>query len=91
MGPNVKITLISKDQHCLSCTMSDQIVREVLQQIKTKNPEYQITYISLDADQECTIPAVKIHQFPSILLNNKQITAGSIITEERLEELINEI
>ena len=91
MADSISIILVSKDQHCLSCTLSDQIVREVLQQIKKKHPSYSVKHIQLSADQKCTIPAIKIHQFPSLILNDKQITAGSIITEERLEELINNI
>lgn len=88
MAEPVTIILVSKDQHCASCTISDQIVREVLEEFKKKHPEIHVEQINLESDEECKVPGVEIQQFPSILLNGKQITAGSIITEDRLEQLI---
>ncbi len=91
MAEPVTITLVSKDQHCASSTISDQIVREVLSEVKNRHPEIEMKRVKLRADETCTIPGIQIHQFPSLLLNGKQITAGSIITEERLEQLIQNI
>jgi hypothetical protein len=88
MAEPVTITLVSKDQHCASCTISDQIVREVLREIQTKHPDIQINHVKLRADEECTVPGVEIHQFPALLVRGKQVSAGSIITENRLEQLI---
>jgi len=91
MAESITILLVSQDQHLNSAAMSDQIVREVLQQVKKNHPKYSIKHIQLAPDQKCTLPAVKIHQFPSLILNGKQITAGSIISEERLDQLIKNI
>lgn len=91
MAEPVTITLVSKDQHCASCTISDQIVREVLNEVKKKHPEITIRRIKLAAGEKCGLPGVDIQQFPALLLNGRQITAGSIITEERLEQLIKNL
>ncbi len=88
MAEPITITLVSKDQYCASCTISDQIVREVLSDIRKKHPDIRIKHIKLRSDEECTVPGVEIHQFPALLVNGKQVSAGSIITEDRLEQLI---
>ena len=88
MAEPVTITMVSKDQHCASCTISDQIVREVLKGLKKKHPEIHIRRIKIGANEKCTVPGVEIHQFPTLLLNGRQISAGSIITEDRLEQLL---
>lgn len=88
MAEPVTITLVSKDQHCISCTISDQIVREVLTEVKKKHPEIHMKHVRVGANEKCTVSGVTIHQFPALLVNGKQVSAGSIITENRLEQLI---
>ncbi|MFP4562361.1 MAG: hypothetical protein ACLFRY_03540 [Spirochaetia bacterium] len=86
----VTITLISRKQHCISCEITDRIVREAIESVDRRRADIEARYIELDETEPSPV-FLKTERYPAVLIDGKQISAGEIVTEKRLLDLLANI
>lgn len=85
----VKITLISLKQPCSACLIIGGLVVEMLGKIIRDCNYVYIENIELDNLKDVhSIEGLEIENFPAIIINGEQITAGSLPMEEQLISII---
>jgi hypothetical protein len=84
------ITLVSRKQHCISCDITDRIVREAIESVDRKRTDIEARYIELDEIEPSPV-FLKTERYPAVLIDGRQISAGEVVTEEKLLELLANI
>mgnify|MGYP006297228031 CR=1 FL=1 len=84
------ITLVSRKQHCISCDITDRIVRESLKSVDRKRGDVEVEYLELDEIEPSPV-ALDTERYPAVLIDGRQVSAGEVVTEEKLLELLANI
>lgn len=84
------ITLVSRKQHCISCNITDRIVRDAVESVDRKLSDVEVRHIDLDEIEPSPVP-LEPERYPALLINGKQISAGEVVTEEKLLDLLANI
>jgi hypothetical protein len=84
------ITLVSRKQHCISCDITDRIVRQAVESVSRRRPDLDVRYIDLDEIEPSPVE-LETERYPAVLIDGKQVSGGEVVTEEKLLEILANI
>jgi len=85
----VKIELISLKQPCTACLITEGLIREILEKIRSQYDYVKIEYVKLENLKEVhKIEGLEVEKFPALIINGEQITAGSLPMKKQLISII---
>lgn len=89
MTRRVKVTVVSLKQPCSACLIIYGIIKEMLEKIQKDFEFVDIEYVELDnLKQVHSISGLEVEKFPALIINDEQLTAGSIPAKEQLISII---
>ncbi|HBM75085.1 MAG TPA: hypothetical protein DD429_05965 [Clostridiaceae bacterium] len=89
MAQKVKVTLISLKHPCTACLITYGLIKEILEKIRKDFDFVEIEYLELeDLKHIHSIPGLEVEKFPALLINDEQITAGSLPMKKQLITII---
>ena len=75
----IKITMVSLDQPCTACLIIEGHLKEMLAKLEIRMDNIEVENIIIhDLKNIHSIEGLEIEKFPALLINNEQITAGSL-------------
>lgn len=84
-----KITMVSLDQPCTACIIIEGHLKEMLAKLEIRMDNIEVENIIIhDLKNIHSIEGLEIEKFPALLINNEQITAGSLPS---LDVLLNQL
>ena len=84
------IILVSRKQHCISCDITDRIVREAVDAVDRRRPDIEVRLIELDEVEPSPV-RLEREGYPAVLIDGRQVSAGEVVTEEKLLDLLANI
>lgn len=85
----IKITMVSLDQPCTACLIIEGHLKEMLAKLEIRMDNIEVENIIIhDLKNIHSIEGLEIEKFPALLINNEQITAGSL---PPLDVLLNQL
>lgn len=92
MLPAIHIKVISLKYPCNACQIVYQAVKEVIEKVLPAFEGAKVEYLELENLKGIhEITGLEVEKFPAVLINDEQMTAGSIITKRQLEEMLREV
>ena len=89
MSNKLKITMVSLEQPCSACLIIEGHLKEMLEKLHKRVDNIYIEHIVLkDLREVHNVEGLELEKFPALLINDEQITAGSL---PPLEQLLGEI
>ncbi len=86
----MKIQVVSMKDQCTACYITENLVKEVVAECLGQFPGLELEVLSLDHPSRCRdVPGLEIEKFPAVLINGWQVSAGKILLEDELIELIS--
>ena len=85
-----EIILVSRKQHCISCDITDRIVREAVDAVDRRRPDIEVRLIELDEVEPSPV-RLEREGYPAVLIDGRQVSAGEVVTEEKLLDLLANI
>lgn len=84
--------VVSLKYPCTACLMVYQTVRESIGRILADYEGLEVEYIELENLKNIhQIDGLEVEKFPAVLINDEQVTAGSIITKCQLANMLKEV
>ena len=84
-GSSVKIKVISMKQPCTACLIIDNLLKETLTKLQKEQPWIKVEFIELDnLKQVGMVPGLEVEKLPAILINDEQVTAGSLPSRQQI-------
>ncbi len=91
MLQGVHIKVVSMKYPCTACLMVYQLVKESVDRILKEFEGLAVEYVELENLRNVSqIGGLEVEKFPAVLINDEQVTAGSIITRRQLAGLLEE-
>lgn len=85
----VKISLVTLKQPCTACLITGNLIREMLEKVGRELDYAEIEYVELDSLKAAhSVDGLEVESLPAVLINNEQITAGSLPMKNQLISLI---
>ena len=84
------IILVSRKQHCISCDITDRIVREAVDAVDRRRPDIEVRLIELDEVEPSPV-RLEREGYPAVLIDGKQVSGGEVVTQEKLLDLLANI
>lgn len=85
----IKITLVSLKDPCTSCNIIYGLIKEALEKVQKEYSNVEVELIELDHIKKASeVEGLEVEKFPAVLVNNEQITAGSLLTKRQLVSII---
>jgi len=85
----ITITLVSLKDPCTACNIIYGLIKETLEKIQKEYSNVEVKLIELDHIKKAAeVEGLEVEKFPAVLINNEQITAGSLITKRQLASII---
>jgi hypothetical protein len=89
MEEKVTIKLVSLKEPCTACFIIGGLIRETLVKLQREYTGIDIEIIELEKlEQIYDIPGMEVEKLPAILINDVQVTAGSLPSKQQLITLI---
>ena len=87
--PNVNVKLIALKEPCTACLITGDLLRELLAKIQKEQPGLEVEFVILDnLKQVAMVKGLEVPKFPAILINDEQVTAGSLPSKQQLLTMI---
>ncbi len=78
--------MVSLEQPCTACTITTNLVIEILTKRQKKQDSFDLDVIKLKHIKElCAIEGVEVEKLPLIIVDGEQITAGTFPSKGALE------
>ena len=85
----ITITLVSLKDPCTSCHIIYGLIKEMLEKVQKEYSNIEVKFIELEHIKKAAeIEGLEVEKFPAVLINNEQITAGSLLTKQQLISII---
>lgn len=79
MSKNVTFYLVSLKEPCTACKIISGLLKDMIKKLEKRYSNVETYYITLNhPDEASTIEGLEIKRFPALLINSKQITAGTL-------------
>lgn len=89
MASKVVVTLIEAQQPCTACLITGNLIKEMLDRIKKDHSYLEIKEIKLENLKDVhSIEGLEVENFPALIVNGEQVTAGSLPMKRQLISLI---
>lgn len=89
MAEIVKVTLVSLKDPCTACQIVADAVREVLAKLYREMPFLVMEDLVLEhPNQAGRVRGLEVEKYPALLVDDEQVTAGSIPSRKWLAVLI---
>jgi len=85
----ITITLVSLKDPCTSCNIIYGLVKETLEKVQKEYNNVELKFVELDHIKKAAeVEGLEVEKFPAVLINNEQITAGSLLTKRQLVSIL---
>jgi len=85
----VKITLVSLKDPCTACNIIYGLIKETVEKVQKEYSNVEVELVELEHIKEASkVEGLEVEKFPAVLVNNEQITAGSLLTKRQLVSII---
>lgn len=85
----VKVTIVELKEPCSACLITGNLIKEMLGSICSEYSYAAMESIVLqDLKDVHDIDGLEVEKFPALLINNEQISAGSLLMKGELLSLI---
>jgi hypothetical protein len=92
MSQSTRMKVVSLKYPCTACLMIYQTVKESIDRILADYEGLEVEYIELENLKSIhQINGLEVEKFPALLINDEQITAGSVITKRQLVNMLKEV
>jgi hypothetical protein len=89
VGNKVKMKVISMKQPCTACLIIDNLLKETLTKLQKEEPRFEVEFIELDnLKQVGMVPGLEVEKLPALLINDEQVTAGSLPSKQQITSWI---
>lgn len=83
------IKLVSLKDPCTACHIIDGLIKETLEKVQKEFDNVEVKLVELEHINEAAeVEGLEVEKFPAVLINNEQITAGSLLTKRQLVSII---
>lgn len=83
------VKLVSLKDPCSACVIIDGLLKEMLIKIQKEMDNVQVEIIELNnLNQVHSIKGLEVEKFPAVLINDEQVTAGSLPSRQQLIAMI---
>ncbi|MDF2613117.1 MAG: hypothetical protein K0S71_903 [Clostridia bacterium] len=87
----VEVKLVTLDEPCSACIIITNLIKEMFKELEAQMPEVAFTIIEMQHIKELkAIKGVEVEKMPIILIQDEQISAGSLPNKRYLKQLIEE-
>lgn len=87
----MKVKLVTLNEPCNACIIISNLIKEIFIHLEKELPAVAFEVIELDHIKKVKeIEGIEVEKMPIILINNEQITAGSLPDRKYLKRLIEE-
>ncbi|HBE78446.1 MAG TPA: hypothetical protein DDW65_11825 [Firmicutes bacterium] len=84
-GNRIKINVVSMKQPCTACLITGNLLKEILAKLQKEQPWIELEFIELDnLKQVGMVPGLEVEKLPALLINNEQVTAGSLPSKKQI-------
>jgi hypothetical protein len=85
VGNRVKMKVISMKQPCTACLIIDNLLKETLTKLQKEEPWIELEFIELDNLKLVgLVPGLEVEKLPALLINDEQVTAGSLPSKQQI-------
>lgn len=86
-----EVKLVTLDEPCSACIIITNLIKEMFKELELELPEVTFTIIEMRHIKELkVIKGAEVEKMPIILLEDEQITAGSLPNKRYLKQIIEE-
>ncbi len=87
----VEVKLVTLDEPCSACIIITNLIKEMFKELAHEMPEVTFTIIEMKHINELKmIAGIEVEKMPIILIQDEQISAGSLPNRRYLKQLIEE-
>ncbi|WP_070000910.1 thioredoxin family protein [Cellulosilyticum sp. I15G10I2] len=87
----VEVKLVTLDEPCSACIIITNLIKEMFKELAHQMPEVTFTIIEMHHINELKgIKGIEVEKMPIILIQDEQISAGSLPNKRYLKQLIEE-
>lgn len=86
-----KVKLVTLNEPCNACIIISNLIKEMFTYLERELPAVTFEVIELDHIKKIkNIEGIEVEKMPIILINDEQVTAGSLPNRKYLKQLIEE-
>ncbi|MBZ4646445.1 MAG: Thioredoxin domain [Clostridia bacterium] len=85
----VNVKVVSLKEPCTACIIIDGLIKEILAKIQKEYNNVEVEIIELEHPKQAhLVKGLEVEKFPAILINDEQVTAGSLPSKQQLISMI---
>jgi hypothetical protein len=86
-----KITMIDLSHPCTACLITDNLLAESLEKVKSARGDVEVDFVTIEHPSELKLfPEVEVERMPLLIIDGEQVSAGSFLTPRQIIALLGD-
>jgi hypothetical protein len=90
--PEISLKMVTLKEPCTACHIIAGLMKETIAKIQQNYSNVQVEFIELnDLKRVHEIQGLEVEKFPAIIINDQQVTAGSLLPPSHFKAMIDQL